>query len=69
VLISRFDEGATATRRDVLDGKVFTATPHRVLRDTGDELLLTHWPGIAALAPRTRIDCTTHLDRLAAHPR
>jgi hypothetical protein len=46
VLISRFDEGATATRRDVLDGQVFTASPHRVLQ------LLADWPGIAALAPR-----------------
>jgi hypothetical protein len=55
VLISRFDEGATVTRRDVLDDQVFTAAPHRVLHDTGDELLLAHWPGIAALAPRTWI--------------
>ena len=40
----------------MLDGQVFTAAPHRVLRDTGDELLLAHWPGITALAPRTWID-------------
>jgi len=48
-----FDEGDTVTRRDVLDGQVFSAAPHRVLHDTGDELLLAHWPGIAARAPRT----------------
>jgi protein associated with RNAse G/E len=56
MLISRFAEGATATRRDVLDGQVFSAAPHRVLHDTGDELLLAHWPGIAARAPRTWTD-------------
>jgi hypothetical protein len=53
MLISRFDVGATVTRRDVLDGRVFSAAPHRVLRDTGDELLLAYWPGIAARAPRS----------------
>ena len=52
-MISTFAEGATVTRRDVLDGLVFSAAPHRVLHDTGDELLLAHWPGIAAKAPRT----------------
>jgi protein associated with RNAse G/E len=56
MLISRFAEGATATRRDVLDGQVFSAAPHRVLHDTGDELLLAYWPGIAARAPRTWTD-------------
>jgi hypothetical protein len=56
VMISRFAEGDTVTRRDVLDGLVFSAAPHRVLHDTGDELLLAHWPGIAAKAPRTWID-------------
>ncbi len=47
-----FSAGSTAVRRDILDGKVFSAAPHRVLHDTGDELLLAHWPGIAALAPK-----------------
>jgi hypothetical protein len=56
MLITSFAEGATAVRRDVLDGRVFSAAPHRVLRDTGDELLLAHWPGIASLAPQTWID-------------
>lgn len=48
-----FPGGATATRRDVLDGKVFSAAPHRVLHDTGTELLLAYWPGITSRAPRT----------------
>ena len=60
MMISRFAEGDTATRRDVLDGLVFSASPHRVLADTGDVLMLAHWPGIAAKAPRTWTDwCRT----------
>jgi Protein of unknown function (DUF402) len=51
-----FPAGATAMRRDVLNGRVFTAAPHRVLHDTGSELLLAHWPGITARAPRGWIE-------------
>jgi hypothetical protein len=49
----RFAPGDTATRRDVLNGKVWAASPHRVLHDTGAELLLAHWPGVTGLAPTT----------------
>jgi hypothetical protein len=55
-VILPFAEGATAARRDVLDGRVYSAAPHRVLHDTGDELLLAYWPGITSLAPQTWID-------------
>ena len=50
---TRFEAGATAIRRDVLDGKVFSAAPHRVLGDTGAQLRLAYWPGIAARSPST----------------
>jgi hypothetical protein len=50
-----FAEGTTAVRRDVLHGRVFTAMPHRVVRDTGGELVLAYWPGIESLAPTTWI--------------
>jgi hypothetical protein len=55
-MIDLFPEGATAVRRDVLDGRVFSAAPHRVLRDTGDVLLAAYWPGIASRQPQTWID-------------
>lgn len=56
LVIDLFPEGATAVRRDVLDGKVLSAAPHRVLHDTGDELLLAYWPGITSRQPQTWID-------------
>jgi hypothetical protein len=55
-VIIPFAEGTTAVRRDVLDGRVYSAAPHRVLHDTGDELLLAYWPGITSVAPQTWID-------------
>jgi Protein of unknown function (DUF402) len=48
-----FELGSTVVRRDVLDGQVWTAAPHRVLTDSGDELVLACWPGIEMLAPTT----------------
>ena len=51
-----FPEGSTAVRRDVLRGKVWTATPYRVIRDTGTELMLACWPGVEMLAPTTWIE-------------
>ena len=41
-----FASGDTVIKRDVLDGRVWYAQPHRVLRDTGDELLLAYWPAL-----------------------
>jgi hypothetical protein len=46
-----FANGDTVIKRDVRNGRVWYAQPHRVLRDTGDELLLAHWPGIVDLSP------------------
>ncbi|MFJ9523638.1 DUF402 domain-containing protein [Kitasatospora sp. NPDC101801] len=51
-----FTPGATAVRRDVHLGRVWTAMPQRVLADTGDVLTLAYWPGITSLAPTTWID-------------
>ena len=42
-----FKPGSTVVRRDVRDGKVWTAAPHRVLTDDGTRLVLVTWPGIA----------------------
>jgi hypothetical protein len=51
-----FPEGSTAGRRDVLRGKVWTAAPFRVIRDTGTELVLACWPDVEMLAPTTWIE-------------
>ncbi|MFD8565118.1 DUF402 domain-containing protein [Streptosporangium canum] len=53
---ARFPGGATAIRRDTFDGGVWTASPHRVLHDSGHELALAYWPGIQSFAPTTWID-------------
>ncbi|MFJ2778760.1 MULTISPECIES: DUF402 domain-containing protein [unclassified Kitasatospora] len=50
-----FEPGATAVRRDIMHGKVWTAMPLRTLADTGDTLALAAWPGIESLAPTTWI--------------
>ncbi|MEV5748097.1 DUF402 domain-containing protein [Actinoallomurus sp. NPDC052308] len=51
-----FREGATVVRRDVLGGKVWSATPVRVIRDSGATLMLACWPGVEMLAPTTWIE-------------
>lgn len=51
-----FPEGSTVVRRDVSRGKVWSATPYRVIRDTGNELTLACWPGVEMLAPATWIE-------------
>lgn len=51
-----FREGDTAIRRDTFRGKVWTASPHRVVRDTGEQLVLASWPGVESLAPTTWIE-------------
>jgi Protein of unknown function (DUF402) len=51
-----FTAGMTAVRRDVLGGRVWTAMPHRVVRDDGAELVLAYWPGIESVAPATWIE-------------
>jgi len=51
-----FAAGTTAVRRDVLRGRVWAAAPHRVVRDSGGELVLAYWPGIESLASTTWIE-------------
>jgi protein associated with RNAse G/E len=51
-----FAEGSTAVRRDTVGGKVWTAAPHRVIRDTGGELAMCCWPGVELVAPTTWIE-------------
>ena len=50
-----FRPGATAVRRDVLDGKVWSAAPNRVIDDDGTVLQVACWPGIESMAPTTWI--------------
>jgi hypothetical protein len=50
-----FPTGSTVVRRDVLDGRVWTAAAHRVLSDDGHRLSLACWPGSPAYAPTTWI--------------
>jgi hypothetical protein len=54
--VAEFPEGSTVVRRDVLHGKVWTATPYRVIRDAGAELVLACWPGVEMLGPTTWIE-------------
>lgn len=48
-----FPIGSTAVRRDVLRGKVWTATPNRVLADADGVVVFACWPGVRMLAPTT----------------
>jgi hypothetical protein len=48
-----FTPGATAVRRDIVNGQVWIAAPYRVLADSGDELVLGCWPGVIGLQPVT----------------
>lgn len=41
--------GSTAVRRDVLGGEVWSATPYRVVNDSGSELIIACWPGVEML--------------------
>ncbi len=47
--------GATAVRRDVLNGRIWTAGAHRVIDDDGHHLTLACWPGATTFAPTTWI--------------
>ena len=58
----RFEVGSTAVRRDTFRGKVWTATPCRVVGDANDLLALALWPGVERLAP-------THQEALSSSRR
>lgn len=46
-----FRPGSTAVRRDVYGGRVWSATPKRVIADGGDSLVLARWPGVRLMGP------------------
>ncbi|MEU4118792.1 DUF402 domain-containing protein [Kitasatospora sp. NPDC028055] len=46
-----FAAGSTAVRRDVVDGRIWTAMPYTVLADDGTTLTMTARPGTESLAP------------------
>ena len=46
-----FPPGATVVRRDVFRGRVWSATPKRVIEDRGDSLVLARWPGVRLMGP------------------
>lgn len=52
---SPFAPGSTLVRRDVLNGRIWTAAAHRVLSDDGNNLTLACWPGGVTYAPTTWI--------------
>jgi protein associated with RNAse G/E len=54
--IPTYPQGSTVVRRDTLRGKVWSATPYRVIRDTGTELVMAFWPGVEMLSPSTWIE-------------
>lgn len=51
-----FAEGSTVVLRDMLDDRVWTAAPYRVVQDTGRQLVLATWPGAVTLKPTTWIE-------------
>lgn len=46
-----FRADSIVVRRDVFRGKVWTATPFRVVSDGNDQLAMAIWPGVERLAP------------------
>jgi hypothetical protein len=49
-MTTAFRSGATAVRRDVFNGKIWSAAPHRVIDDDGTVMRLACWPGIEGIA-------------------
>ncbi len=49
----QFAAGTTTVRRDVINGRVWSAQPYRTLSDDGSAIELAYWPGIESLAPTT----------------
>jgi hypothetical protein len=40
----------------VLENKMWTATPYRVIDDDGSTLTIAYWPGVVLMAPTTWIE-------------
>lgn len=51
--------GSTIVRRDVFEGRVWSAYPARVLSDDRGNLVFGYWPGVEAMAPVSWIDWLT----------
>lgn len=51
-----FRPGQTIVRRDVLGGRAWSATPVRVISDTQEALLVSHWLGVQVLSPARYLD-------------
>ena len=47
--------GTTVIRRDVFDGRVWSAYPTRVLEETTRRMTLVQWPGVTVMVPVTWI--------------
>src|SRR6266545_4094754 len=54
--VASFAPGSTIVRRDVFDGRVWSALPGRVLSDDGAALVFGYWPGSEGLVPTSWID-------------
>lgn len=53
---ARFSAGQTIVRRDMFLGRTWSATPVRVIRDSPEALLVSHWPGLQFLSPRRSLE-------------
>jgi Protein of unknown function (DUF402) len=60
----RFEPGETAVRRDVFRGRVWSAQPLRVVRDTDEALVAVCRPGGQSLASTTYVESTLTGDDL-----
>lgn len=65
MMSSTFASGETVVRRDVLNGRVWTAAAHRVLHDDGNRLVLVSWPGTVGYTPANWIRWFTEGDESA----
>lgn len=54
-----FATGSTIVRRDVFEGRVWSACPARILSDDGGDLVFGYWPGVVGVAPLSWIDWLT----------
>jgi Protein of unknown function (DUF402) len=56
--VERFAPGQMIVRRDMFAGQVWSATPVRVISDTPQALLVSHWPGVQLLSPQRYLDAS-----------
>ncbi|HEY2508342.1 MAG TPA: DUF402 domain-containing protein [Streptosporangiaceae bacterium] len=53
---THFPGGQTIVRRDMFAGRAWSATPVRVISDTPEALLVSHWPGVQLLSPHRYVE-------------